>query len=1689
MLEVVMRYAHGFVAVPVIAACRDGGVFAALSADGPQDLASLSARLGANDGPLAASLRLLVSLGWLDCDGAGHYRPTDRAALADAVPDGILELLRVDGRRHLDGTLPSPILTRFLAAASAGWAVGDPLLASFLDGMVVVPLLVALQELGALDVVREGRWRLDRLSDSARGELATLVRAKGWGEAGALTAEGKFVSERALLLSLPYSYAPLLAGLPQLLRGDAESLFEATPDGSESHVDRARNVESSGFQHRRFFADLDQALIGLFDSEPVQAQPRYVCDMGCGDGTLLEHIYETVRTRSRRGRVLADFPLTMIGVDANAAALEATARRLGGAGIPHLVLVGDIAEPEQLLRDLAARGADDADAILHVRSFLDHDRPVRAARDPEAARRRAGAVPDSLIALDRSGRRIAPESALQSLVEHLTRWTAALGRHGLLLLEVHSLPPETVQRHLDASENLYFDALHAFSGQHLVPAPTFRLALAEAGLFVGGGRAWRYPQHRPFTRITAGWYEKRSYRIRHPNRADLKRLAALDALAWEPALRTDPEVLEARLAGTPGWHLVLEQDGVVVSALYGQRIESVAALDGATVVAIDRLAVPGGPVVQLLGLSTDPACQDHGFGDALLSFALDWWRLSGEVTAIVGVTRCRDRERHPDLSMDGYIARRGADGLALDPILRFHQLHGARIVGLVPGYRPSDLANDGAGILIRYPGAAPTEQLDPARTAGAAGSLRDLVHEAIRRSLGPARAGHFATDATLRDMGLDSLDLMDLRHVLGERLETVIDGAFFFRHATPAAIVAALSGNAKSAPRSAARPVPVPAEPLAQSARMPVAVIGMACRFPGAADTPEKLWSLLIAGIDAIGPVPAGRWDAEALAAPEPGTPGRINGREGGFVADIDQFDAGFFALSRREAALLDPQHRLLLEVSWEALERAGIDPLSLAGSRTGVFVGLGPDDYRSLQVKNARLQSWGLQSLTGTAASVGVGRLAYFYDLKGPAIALDTACSSGLTAVHFACDSLRSGACTLALAAAAQLNLTPEPAIAYSQVHMLAPDSRCKTFDAAADGYGRSEGVGLVVLKPLALALAEGDPVLAVIRGTAINHDGRSNGLTAPSAGAQVALLREALAAAEAEPDQVGYIETNGTGTRLGDAVEVAALADVFGGRNQPLVLGAIKTSIGHTETAAGMAGLIKAVQVLQTGLVPPNLHLSRPNPDLALGPLHALLPATPVALPAAARLAGVSAFGMGGSNAHVVLGEAPPVAAAAAPDQVELYPLSAATPAALGQLAARHAEALAPEGPRLADASYTAGLGRAALPHRLAIVAGSSAEAARALAGFAAGDGTGVRRGEAGEPPQLAWLFTGQGSQHAGMGSGFYETVPVFRRVTEEADALLRADLPLSLIDVLYGAAGRSIDQTLYTQPALYAVEVALAALWRAAGIVPAAVLGHSVGQYAAAQSAGVFSFADGLRLIAARARLMQELPAGGRMIALRAAPESVAAALQPFADRAAIAAVNGPASTVVSGAADAVDAVAEALGPEAKPVRLAVSHAFHSPLMDPMLPEFAEIAATIALAPPLLPLISNRAGEIAGDEVATPAYWVRHVREPVAFAPSIATLSRLGIGAAAELGPRPILLGLARGCGFDGVGLASLDPAGDDRKTLATSLAELWVRGSAVRFPALHDPALRRKVVLPTYPFQRARHWLPSRAGSDG
>ena len=866
----------------------------------------------------------------------------------------------------------------------------------------------------------------------------------------------------------------------------------------------------------------------------------------------------------------------------------------------------------------------------------------------------------------------------------------------------------------------------------------------------------------------------------------------------------------------------------------------------------------------------------------------------------------------------------------------------------------------------------------------------------------------------------------------------------------------------------------------------PIAIVGLDCRFPGAID-PAAYWDLLGRAGDGVRKVPELRWEAADFYSSDKDHEGRSNTVQGGFIDDVDAFDNEFFTVSPREAAAMDPQQRLLLQTAWRALEDANVSPKQLAGTMTGVFVGIMGNEWG--QVHMTDYDHVTAQTGSGNGYCMTANRISYHLDLKGPSLAVDTACSSSLVAVHLACNSLLSEECDYALAGGVNVAVTPGLSIFYNQAGLSAPDGRCKPFSADADGIGRAEGVGMVVLRRLEDAIADGQQVYAVIRGTAVNQDGRSNGITAPNRWSQQEVLAAAYRRAGVTADQVTFLEAHGTGTALGDMIEVNALGHLHANRaDRPLAVGSVKGNIGHAEGAAGMAGLIKVALALHHRTVPASRFAAKENPKLQLAKNGLRLLKAPLRLPAGPTVAGLSSFGMGGTNTHAVLETAP--ASAARPSlrggtgrpATGVFTLTAPTADALRRNLLAQAGSLPGRRGPAAGLCWTSNQVKTGHKYRFAAAVGDTRELAESMRAAAADEDFAGLAGQPSGTPKVAFLFTGQGSQHERMTAGLYRDWPLYRRFLDEADEALLPHVGESVRDLVLSGDPR-IHRTAFAQPALFAVGYAQTAALAELGLYPDLVLGHSVGEYAAACAAGVLTLRDAARLIAARGALMQELPAGGGMLSVRAALADVEELLagEPLVG---VAAINGPRDTVLSGDLAALGRIGEALTAGGTAVRaLQVSHAFHSPLMEPMLERFAEAVSGLGTGEPRMPVLSTVEGRQLVGEPMDAGYWLRHISAPVRFGAAAEQLLATGPTHLVEIGPRPVLTSMVRRlrppAGLRSLHLCPTEEAGGPE--VAAVVAELFRGGEDPHWEALYQDQDRVLQRLAPYAFSTAhRYW---------
>ncbi|MET0237503.1 MAG: type I polyketide synthase [Kibdelosporangium sp.] len=1065
------------------------------------------------------------------------------------------------------------------------------------------------------------------------------------------------------------------------------------------------------------------------------------------------------------------------------------------------------------------------------------------------------------------------------------------------------------------------------------------------------------------------------------------------------------------------------------------------------------------------------AAQRKAQGLAATSMAFGLWGMH------TGLTTMLD-EAEQRMAAQGLPALPPAEGLALfDAALRTGE---AAVVPLRIDASVLRRREDIPALLrglVRVP-VRPARAQQAGLTGMSDADILEMVRGHVAAVLGHASADAIEPDRAFQELGFDSLASVELRNQLNAATGMRLPATLVFDYPTSQAVadfvIETFTGSTGAA---ATQVVAVRADDTD-----PIVIVGMSCRYPGGVSSPEQLWELVANGVDAVTGFPADRgWD-EQVYDPEPGKAGKTYARHGGFLHDAADFDPAFFGISPNEALMMDPQQRLLLETSWEAFEHAGIDPATLKGSPTGVFAGLMYHDY-----------GLGVEAAITAGGSLVSGRTSYVFGLEGPSVTVDTACSSSLVALHLAAQALRSGECTLALAGGVAVMGTPGMFIEFSRQRGLAKDGRCKSFSDTADGAGWAEGAGVLLLERLSDARRNGHPVLAIVRGTAINQDGASNGMTAPNGPSQQRVIRQALANAGLSTQDVDVVEAHGTGTTLGDPIEAQAVLATYGqDRRTPLWLGSIKSNMGHAQAAAGVAGVIKMVEAIRHGILPKTLHVDQPSRqvDWSEGAVRLLTEAQEWSDAGPPRRAGISSFGISGTNAHVIIEQAPvEESATGKPKMRSAIPwiISAKTPRALSAQAARLLS-FVEQDPGLdpIDVGYTLATARAKLAHRAAVVGANRTKLLQALGALAEGRTLqGVVRGSGRAKGATAFLFTGQGAQRLGMGQELHAGYPVFAEAFDAAVEELDKSLDMPLRGVIWGEDEDLINQTVFTQAGLFAVEVALYRLVRSWGVKPDYLAGHSIGEIAAAHVAGVLSLADAASLVAARGWLMQGLPAGGAMAALQATEEEVAPMMT---DKVTIAAINGPQSVVVSGVQSVVVEIAARFANQGrKTTRLRVSHAFHSPLMDPMLAEFRSVAEGLTYHLPTIPVVSNVTGEFA-DSLETPEYWVQHVREPVRFHDGVNFLLGKGVARLLELGPDGVLTGMAEQFVDDAVLIAALRKNRPETNAIATALTQVHVSGGAVDWPEFFTGSHAGRVALPTYAFQRERYWIDAATASS-
>ncbi|MBL6449565.1 SDR family NAD(P)-dependent oxidoreductase [Fulvivirga sp. 29W222] len=1447
MLKLLKFCCHGYVAMPVIEACHKHGLFTLLDGNKFHTRKGLIKELKANESYFSVALQALESLGWLEKNDKDAYRLTGR------VDKGLLDL----NLTSLYAIEPESLTQKVTYAKRLGKQIEKVLLTSpdsnnlgsdLVKGAIIAPLITSLKSLNTLvletdkDNFKEVLGQLNK--DLAEPVEQLFVRYKWLTNDGLLTEEGRHILQADVWADV-IAYRPMLQGIDQLLFGDPKRVFGKGKNKEATHVDKAFEAKAEKALHDRYYKDIQQEIIDIFNQVPVEEQPQVIVDAACSDGTLLKDIYATVSEHTRRGQHLEQYPLQLVGVGTDAQALKKASEALKSAGIPHQTMAGDINNPDDIRKKLKDLGVKTEKDVLHIHSFSDHTLAIDAKQP----------INDSLSPLvagqlehyvDQNGQILDALTVLSHWQRHLRAWAESIEQSRLLLLEAHTLPAHKAFEYLDRSENFYFDTIHGLAHHYLIGAEAFLILAANTGLF-NKYQVKHYPELSSFSRVSLHQLTKRDYIIRFAIEDDIESLLQLEDLCWKESLRTPKEQILARIKQYPQGQFVLEKEGKVQGVIYSQRIINDAEIEKHDSGNVHELHNPEGSIIQLIAVNIHPDTQNLSYGDQLLEFMLQRCSLIPGITRVVAVSLCKNYNTNEAVPMERYIQLKGSKQ---DPILAFHDAHGARIVKPVANYRPLDTANLGYGVLIEYDILSRLAQNNRNRTIANEQPVKSqakatLNTAEIRQFLQDAVAGLLDTDGTtdfdrpVMETGLSSVDLMALQKQIEEKFSQALQTGFFFEYNNLNKVVDYLStlevnatipeGTTKQNNGSAVdkqqiskyllnkvnalldiqittadfdRPImeiglnsadllllqkqieekfnmelqagfffehnslnkvinylashteavtgPLHIEVSGQEKQQnitsgkealdtDIAIVGISCKLPGGIESADDLWEALSSAKSMISPFPKerGEWPAGAE---------RSGIDHGGFLHQGDTFDASFFRMSPKEATATDPQQRILLELAWSCLEDASIVPATLKGSDTGVFIGASNCDYYRL-MQSANLETQAHHAI-GSSLAVLANRISYFYDFNGPSLIIDTACSASLVALHTAIKSLRSGECSSALVGGVNFICYPDLSIAYQSAGMLSPDSRCKVFDASANGYVRSEGAVMLMLKPLHKAIEDKDQIRAIIKGSAINHGGLGGGLTVPNPQKQSELYTAAWKNAGISPQELSYIEAHGTGTSLGDPIEIQGIKTAYtklvsAEEARDCGIGSVKSNLGHLESAAGITGLLKVILAMQHRQLPPSINYKDLNPKIQLEGtsfrIQNRLQDWEVETP---RLAGVSSFGSGGANAHVVVQEYETEAKESIAVDHNLFVLSAANNDRLREYAekvVRWSEKVAGT-THFTDAIYNWQVGRMPMKHRLAIKVTGWEDLRKKLQQWLSGEHEieGIWTGQVGQPSE---------------------------------------------------------------------------------------------------------------------------------------------------------------------------------------------------------------------------------------------------------------------------------------------------------------------------------------------------------------
>ena len=1285
MLDKFNRYLCGYVGVPILNVFIQRGILRHISANPKCSIKKISESLQLNEGYFRASLNLFLSLNWITIDSKDCIILQEKLLPGNLISTETLNFLYQDDVfDHFFTDISLKYLINCRDYLLANQAKYSEQICDILDGPLLVTLLISL-----------ARKQLDinKLSLPTQKVVKDILIIKNFYYAEKFTEQGQYALEHNMVLGIAASYRSMLRQVGTLLYGNPADVHIKDKNGIEQHVDRTLNIIASGYQHQKYFSDIEDLVIKIFDNNNLENQPRYIVDMGCGDGAFLKYFYQIVCLKTLRGKHIDKYPLILVGVDINAESLSVAGNNLKDT--QHLLLSGDISKPRDLLKYLQVNNINPSDC-LHIRSFLDHELDfneelINGYEFPKSINTYIG----------KHGEAVTSNKIKERYLQHFKSWSELAGKHGLIVLEVHSVASHIASKYLDECESPYFDLLQAFSGQKLLNASDFSKLAAQAGLFVEPSFFKFFPRRLPFTRITINWLHKKNFSIRYANKNDLAQIVSLEKQCWDIELQSEERSILSLIKQFGVY--VIEYSGILAGAVYTQRIANVEDLYKTNFASIQSLHHAKNTILQLIKVNVLPEHRHLGLGKELIAFVLHISQIQEDISEVVGVTRCVNyNKQNSNESYVEYVNK------AKDPMLKFHLSLGAEIVGVVANYR-NDSANLNNGVLIKYVldnilSKKITFKEDKKVTAAKINSI--VLTNVINQHKPYKSKCDFKETLAFFDMGFDSLDLTELNVNLNESLNIHLDTSVFFKYPTTKSLahyVQSLFNNKYDKAKIQSSKQLVLTDSLGDECE--IAIIGMSCRLPGKIYSLQDFWNLLNSGETGIVELPKDREELwQKFVEFDAGSPSFLYG---GYLDDIDKFDPYFFGISPREAVQMDPQHRILLELHWEALEHALIRPTSLAKTNTGVYVGLMSQEYGLIKEKYTNLEIDKIYEATGTAEAIAAGRISYFLDLIGPSLVVNTACSSSLVAIHLACQGLKLKETDLALASGVNLIITPQKTSIFSSANMLSKNGQSRVFDSDASGYVRGEGVGVLVLKRLNDALCDKDNICAVIRASGINQDGASNGLTAPSQLSQEILMRDVLELSNCAPDDVDYIEAHGTGTILGDPIELASIQEVYAknrSAKKPLYVGSVKSNLGHLESAAGIAGVIKTVLMLQQHKMPKNINYTNLNPNISIDErVVKILDKTRdwKKVPNKKRIAGVSSFGFSGTNAHIILSEAEDYSRQTynelrekEPERIELLILSAKTEDALKRCIASYRKYLESTNFDLRDIAYSMSL-----------------------------------------------------------------------------------------------------------------------------------------------------------------------------------------------------------------------------------------------------------------------------------------------------------------------------------------------------------------------------------------------------------